>query len=337
MDNDSVNEIINSIKKISPKRSYWYFRTMGGRYYEDFVTNRFIAIGYDEVPMSEISKGNTKDYSGSNILTVIISRIYEDEQRPRFIANQLLDFSYNIKKGDVVVVPDWGSQYIAIGEVTETPVYTSTHKTVSTDQCPFYKRKKIKWIKKDISLASMDPRLLKLKYSRKTITSIDAEISSLIDRAEFPLFIKEDKAHLSLDIKQTEPIIAIEMFETWLELFKLSEQVGKDIGVDIKREDYQIKINVQSPGTIELISVTVASVAVLSAIILIFIGADFEFKAGKSEFKFKTGGIIDRIFKSMNSHQDVEMKKTLNKKLKKMAIDPEELAQILEQVKKPNE
>lgn len=34
---------------------------MGGQYYEDFIQNGFVAIGYDQVNLSDIAAANTKN------------------------------------------------------------------------------------------------------------------------------------------------------------------------------------------------------------------------------------------------------------------------------------
>ena len=48
MNKDEIQKLINSLTVISNKRNYWFVRTQGGDFYETFLLNNYIAIGYDE-------------------------------------------------------------------------------------------------------------------------------------------------------------------------------------------------------------------------------------------------------------------------------------------------
>ena len=332
-----IQKIIDDLATVSERRNYWLVRTMGGQYYHDFVANGFIAIGYDEVPVSEIAKANTNDNTAQKIIGALIKKIYPKEQRPNYIGRQILDFTYYIKKGDIVVIPSVSSDLLSIGEVVETPIYQEqTPAKDIPEVCPFEKRKKIKWLKKDLRLDKLDANLLRLKYTRRTITSIDEDLSDFIDRLITPLFIKKDDAHLSLDIRQEQGIKAAELFETWLDLFKVAEEFGKDNNLDINKNDYEVRINVQSPGTIEFISYSVIGIVVLSTIVAAVIGAEYEANTKLFNFKIKSDGLIKQITNFLNNKTDRKFKEEITKKVKKMNITADEMVKILEQLNKKN-
>ena len=62
------------------------------------------------------------------------------------ISGQLVRFVYEMKKGDIVVVPSEGSAYISIGEVQETQLMEVNDLDVDRTGCSYRKRKKIAWI-----------------------------------------------------------------------------------------------------------------------------------------------------------------------------------------------
>ena len=334
MNKQDIDRIIKSISKVKPTREYWFVRTQGGNYYKDFLKGNYIAIGYDEINLSDIRAANS-NVSGKVTLTEIIKKKFPNEGRPGFVSHQLVDFAYNISKGDIVIVPSYSSEFISIGEVVETPIFQATQQ-LKDEECPFMKRKKTKWLKLDILLDNLDSEFIKLKYSQKTITKVDIEISNFIDRIISPLYIKENDAHLSLDIRKKEKINAYELFQTWTELLDLTEEFGKENDLEIDKRSFDLKIHVQSPGTIEFITYAVIGIVVLSVIVVAIIGAEYEFNTRPIRFKLKSDGLIKKVSEFLDSKQNRLLKSELIKKVKDMDIKPEEIAKILEQVSNDN-
>lgn len=293
MDTAEVKRIIESLTTIENNRQYWFVRTQGGNYYNTFLKNSYIAIGYDDISLSIIKKA-FENVNGKKSLSDVIKSKYVEELRPNYIGNQLIDFSYNLRKGDIVIIPSEASNYISIGEIEETPIYEIENK-LSDDDCPFLKRKKIRWVKQNIKFESIDSKLVNLKYSRRTITRIDEEMSSFIDRLLFPIYIKGDNAHLTLNVTKKENLPAYSLFSTWTQLLDLTEEFGNEQKLDIDKNDIDLKINVQSPGTIEFITYSVVGIVTLSLFVVALIGADFESKTRPFRFSFKSEGLIKKF------------------------------------------
>lgn len=332
MDKFEIDEVINSITRISSKRSYWFVRTQGGIFYETFLENSFIAIGYDTIRLSTI-KNAFQNKHGKKALTQAVRERFPEENRPGYIGNQLIDFAYNIKKGDVVVIPSTSSSYISIGEVESTPVF-EVEEGANEANCPFLKRKKVNWIKTNINLQSIDAQLLRLKYTQRTVTYIPEDLTSFIDRILIPLYVKDDNAHLALNVQRHEHLPAYHVFSAWMELLKLADEFGTQEDLNIEKEEFDLKINVQSPGTIEFISYSVVGLVILSIIVAAIIGAEFEADSKYLKFKFKSEGLLKKVSDFLDKKQSRIIQKNLNQKLKMMEINPEELLKILQQVNK---
>jgi len=61
---DLLTSIANEfdIPIIRKDQRVWFFRTRGGKYYYDFTTNSFIALGWDKISPAVISgNGKTKE------------------------------------------------------------------------------------------------------------------------------------------------------------------------------------------------------------------------------------------------------------------------------------
>ena len=327
MNEFDIKEIINSLNVFNNQRNYWFIRTQGGDFYKTFLDNSYIAIGYDSINLSLI-KNAANDKSGKKYLAEVIKKQFPDESKPGYIGNQLIDFSYNIKKGDIVVIPSESSSKISIGEVLETPVYELNNNLGESD-CPYLKRKKIKWLKQNLTFNHIDPKLFSIKYSQRTITRIQDEFHPYIDRIISPIYIKNDNAHLAINVERKENFPAYDLFTTWTELLDLTEEFGKDEQIEINKKDIDLKINVQSPGTIEFITYSVIGIVVLATLVTALIGAEYESNSRPFRFKFKSDGLIKKVSDFLDKKKDREFKENLTTKLKEMDIKPAELIELL--------
>lgn len=337
MNKSELDSVINSITRFSSTRSYWFVRTQGGDYYDTFIQNSYIAIGYDNIRLSTV-KGAYENSKGKIALVEAIKERFPDENRPGYIATQIIDFTYNIKQGDIVIIPSASSGSISIGEVVSTPVY-EVDKRLSDQDCPFLKRKEVKWIKLELTFEEIDTQLIKLKYHQRTVSKIPEDLTPFIDRTILPLYIKDDNAHLALNVRKKDSQPAYMLFSTWAELLELSEEFGNEKGLEINKEDFDLRINVQSPGTIEFITYTVIGIVTLSVIVAALIGAEIETKSGylKFQLKFKSGGLLKSVSDFMDRRRDRIIKSELISKVQSMDINPNEIIGILEQINKRNE
>ena len=330
MEEIDIKEIIDSLTVFNNKRDYWLIRTQGGDFYKTFLENSYVAIGYDSINFSAIKNAST-DKRGKKQLAEIIKKQYPDETRPGYIGNQLIDFSYNIKKGDIVIIPSESSSQISIGEVVETPIF-ELKDNLGMNDCPFLKRKKIKWLRQNLTFKQIDSNLISIKYSQRTVTKIKEDFYPYIDRIISPIYIKNDNAHLAINVQRKQDFPAYDVFKTWIDLLDLTEEFGKQEKLEIQKEDINLKINVQSPGTIEFITYSVVGIIVLATLVTALIGAEYESNSRPFRFKFKSDGLIKKVSDFLDKKNDRQFKKNLTEKLIDMEIKPEELIEILKSV-----
>ena len=110
------NFTVLSIPEISNERQIWLIRTNGGLYYNDFTTNKYVALGWDAVSVdlllnSSISNDAKKEK---------INELYPDEKRPGLIFSQLYNFHCVMNNGDLVLIPSEGTKFIRVGILGET-------------------------------------------------------------------------------------------------------------------------------------------------------------------------------------------------------------------------
>jgi len=309
---------------ISESRNYWFIRTVGGRFYEEFVKKNFVAIDWDKVDDLELIKAAKEDDRAYDQLLNLIKKSYPKEKRYANVARQVTQFINEVKKGDVVLIPSRGTEFVTIGEVESENILPVDTNDFAEKDCQWLKRKKVLW-RKTVERSSMDPYLFRLFYSQYTVTNA-AYYATLIDRLLNSFFIKGDRAHLVLDVKAKQDISALDLSTLMsgslclLQEFNEIEKAGLDL------ESIKLKINVQSPGTIELYG-AIGTIWALS-VFLFLVGGKHNFKIlGIVESQIEINSLLDKIHKFIEQRHKHKMEnEQLGTALQNLQIKlPEEL------------
>ena len=330
-----LQELLSLLPTISEKRKYWFVRTNSGYYYEAFLNGNYIAIGYNDITLESIKKANTKDETGIKILSEIISKKYtkEQEYRPGHSASQLLKFVYEIKKGDIVLIPSENSTEISFGEVRETPVYLENRKSLNDSD--YIKRKKVKWLYK-VDRENLDPNLYRLMYSHHTVTDAQ-EYGEYIDKIINSFYIKDGKANLVLSVDKADDIKAKDLFQFGAIALELLDEFCQEETLSYNSDGITLKLDVQSPGFILLAGVSMPAVILVGIIFISVAGGGFAFNYKKDvKSSIKTDGIVEKIRTFLNSKSNRKTKKELlEKHMKDLQItNPDDLVKILKELNK---
>lgn len=301
---------IEDVRIVDADRNYWFIRTYGGETYKDFLENNYVGIGLNNVPYQLIQNaGNRKDTDAIMQLKNFIEKNteYDGGVATRW-ANQLINFQHQVKRGDLVIIPEKNSNFYNIG-VVESDVY------VTDDNRTFYhndkyekfpdKRRNVTWkryltkeqIKRDLKgISSSHQALIKVN---KYADSLEAYISNI--------YIKENKAYLTLRVGQEEDINAF-AFRNFLNgLTYFYEEFCKEKGYKNNEELY-IKIKVQSKGKLALKSIFTTGVLALGGLVLLSSNSEFKAEIGNSKFEFKSDGLLKSISDFLNESQERKIK-----------------------------
>lgn len=328
----TLQEILDQIPQIKDRR-YWLVRTEGGRNYDSFLSGKFIGIGYNKITLEDIKAGYTKDEVGVTILSNKIQKAYgEDEARPKHSARQLLKFAYEIKKGDIVMIPSENSEYIQFAEVLNTIAFNEFDNKFD---CDLIKRKQIKLLRQ-VTKSSLDPKLFKLMFSHHTITDAD-QYGEVIDKIINGIFVKENQAHLVLEVQAQHDVKARSVFKMGDIALDLLDEFCKEEDLDYKSDDFDIKLAVQSPGFIEISGLGMGGIIILGIILVAIAGGGFSFNYKKDvKAEIKSDGIIEKVRKFLTTSKNNQVKTELLKKhMDSLEIkDPKELIEIFKQLDK---
>lgn len=247
---------------INPNRKYWFIRSESGLYYENFIEGNFVGIGWDYFDNLEYIKTETKD----NFIEAI-KKAYKDE-RAGYVYGQINRFVSEISIGDIVMVPSKDSKLISFGEIVSdayiepVPPQKEQKKQDKKVVCEFKKRREVKWLK-EIRKSELDPYLYKLIYTQGTVSNVTKFYSDFIDRTIHSFFVKGDKAHLVLHVKKSKNIKVRELLPFIDSTSSAIESLLSSKKVDNQnKKNVEIKLNVQSPGPVEFIFISVAAIGV---------------------------------------------------------------------------
>lgn len=264
---------------IPEDRKYWLVRTQSGEFYDEFFHDGFIGIGWNE--FSDIDKFKNSD---KDEITDLISITYKPEEgqkppQPGRIYGQIYRFLFELKVNDIVMIPSNNSSHISFGIIeSDTYIEEITETAVDMGLCSFAKRRKVNWIK-TVQRDRLDPYLYRMMQAHQAISNAN-DYANYIDRTLHSYYIKGEKAHLVVNVKQENQISAVDMItyvSTLLDLVPLIEN-PESPDETFKKEDVDLKLNVQSPGLMEFISNLPYVVTILGLVIVGLVGGSFKFK-----------------------------------------------------------
>lgn len=335
---------------INPDRNYWLVRTKGGRFFDDFYFEGYVAIGWNKINIDRADARDKKEILDD--MKTQVSEFYKEEKMPGRPAGQIYRFIKEMKKGDIVIVPNADSKYIAFGEIIEDDMYiedienedididtiekeilynkdeTYVTELLSEVSCPFSKRRKVRWLK-DMDRNKLDSSLYGLLNSHGTISEANKYAYS-IDRELSSFYIKGEKAHLVYNVTTEEDVPAIDLLDFVYKNLEYIDVYNKLFDENISKKDVIMKLNVQSPGPIDLQG-NIAGIAAIATLGVFLVGGTAKYKKDKEgnvEAEIGSKGFMQQML-------DYIDKKNLGEKVERLEKELEEKKEILK-VKEPN-
>lgn len=280
------DDLINSIKveNVSKNTRFWLIRSKKGFFYEEFVKDNFIALGWNMIDQKYLSKlTNIKEEE----LKKEIKEKY-DVSQPGRILNKCKTFINEVHENDIIMIPSAHNTKITFAFIKDyyemdynekfeddiiKLIDNDLHTYNQEITCPYKKRRKIEIIK-EISSSRLNPNLYKLLAAcRHGISNAD-DYAEFILSAMFSLFVWNNKTYSVFHVEKKNDIDALSFSGFIYHIVSIIDYFsGENI--------ITTKSNVNSPGDIILTVGSVArNVAISFGIIWLFIGGG---KIGKVE------------------------------------------------------
>lgn len=325
----TIDKIVAAIPQISTDARYWFVRTDGGSLYAPFIASQTIAIGYPKIGLALVPADLTAE--GIKTLKTLVAKLYPEKKHAGVSASQLLTFQRVMKPGDYVLVPSAGTSRITIGMLTKKPPFEAPLKYDGKDYPEFTKRRSVNWIK-TVRRSDLNPNILKILNTHQTIVEA-SDYAAWIDPLLFDIFRKGDTYHYSLDVRKKEHINARVLFPACLEMFKLVDEFAAQEHFHQDASDIDTKINLNSPGKIELITKASRFICAAALLVILLNGGGFEMKSDwlKLDVNIHSDGIIKKFNDFLNDRSRRGLRDSLTEKIAALQIqNPEQLQALLQ-------
>nr|WP_302597393.1 hypothetical protein [uncultured Cellulosilyticum sp.] len=323
-------ELNKIIPEIPSTRNYWLVRTQGGEFFKEFYFEDYVAIGWNEITDTNLMVEERRED-----LINAVKLHFTEKQKPGGIASLLIKFNEEMKKGDIVIIPDSSSNYIAFGELLEDDIYLEDNienneedEFDETDineetKCPYIKRRRVKWLKKQAK-KDIDIYLYKILNSHHTISRVKEEYKNIVDRSLYPYYIKDGQAHLVLRVKQEKNISLVQLSKLLSNNLDIIDEFNDITESNISKDDIDIKLNINSAGPVEIIS-NPSTILLIGVVLTFLVGGTFKFKHskdGETECEIGSEGMIEKIGKFIqNIGQNNKLNEKVNETVKELKVE----------------
>lgn len=252
---DKIEQILN-IPLVGKDTNFWMIRAKRGFFFDEFIRNEYIAIGWNSIVKSMIDQKLTSDQA--NQIKESIKETYNDN-RPGMAFNKCIRFCSEIKVGDIAVIVDNSRVAFAyIGEYyedmsseftveLEKDIHRRIEKAnpnIDTFDCPYIKRRKISLIKMLSTDDTISPYLQSAIARNWHSLSDLNEYAELILSGCFDAFIFKEKLTVTFRVKRKEDINVLDLANFVLPAARLLS--------DDEPETVSVKTTLHSPGDILL-------------------------------------------------------------------------------------
>lgn len=263
---------------IDNNRRYWFIRTSGGTYFNEFYNEGFVGIGHEDVPCVSVE----------NRTPELIEQIKKTHKQSTRILNQVYTFCKELKKGDIVIIPSYSSAMFSFGIIQDDDIYV---KEIDSNnilgKCPYSRRRKTTWIR-NIPKGRVDSKLYTIFRNQQTLSNVD-DYQDFIERAISPFYVKNNIAHLTLTLQPTLSPNALDIPLYIQGLLTRAQEIQEKYKLP-SNEHVRSRTNVQCAGLIELLGPPLA----IFAIAIIFIAI----VGGKATGKKKQNGDMEGSIES---------------------------------------
>lgn len=297
------------IPDIPEDTSFWLVRTMSGYFYEEFIAEGYVALGWNY-----ITQNTSFDDKNIKILKDDIKERYGDK-RPGVAVNKCMRFIKDAKPGDYVLIPNAGGSEVTIGilgeyyennydyqkELIAIKKIENKEAEIGRVKCPYCKRHKMQKIM-TISSQRLGYKILKGMSSYHGLSDMNDYAIDILN-CIYNCYTYQGNMMYSLNIAKKEPIKARELSKL---MYGITE-----LFCNLTEEDLvTVTVNLNSPGKVTVVlkegykKLKKGAVPLVAIYLVVFGGSGFGF-----EFPGLAGGVINTIEEYRTMDTEIELKK----------------------------
>lgn len=306
------------IPDISVATNFWLIRSKSGYFYNEFVRERFVALGWNHIDQ-------TTSFDDKNIM-ILKDQIKEryGDQRPGVSVNKCRRFIEDVMPGDYVLIPNAGGSKVTIGiageyyeedfdyidELVAIKKIDNKESEIGKVRCPYKKRRRLTIIM-EVDAHRLGYKILKGMSSYHGISDM-SEYAIDILNCIYDCYTYHGDMMCSFNITKREPIKA-------RELSRLMYGVTELFCYLTDEDLVSVTVNLNSPGKITVIlkegyrKLKKGAIPLVAIYMFVLGGSGFGF-----EFPGLANGIIDVIEKYRVMDIDIELRE---EELKEKQLD----------------
>lgn len=249
-----------SILEFDKNLNFWIVRAEGGKYFDDFLDDQYIGIRYNHVTINDINSiSKDKDLVSVEDIKEIYRRAYSDsnildksqKQKLTVHSMQTFLFAFEMKIGDVVLVPSKDSKEFALGVINSTPydekinyieerIKNASPNGLNFKPSNYIKRRHVHWISKlkKQELPSDISWVLSTHYAIINATSHKKQLMPLVS----PIFKYDDKYYCRVFSEKGGEL-------TLNDWSKITSEISEDI-----KNNITMDAEIHSPGFLDFVS-----------------------------------------------------------------------------------
>lgn len=309
----NISQLIESISEnVSHEnhKQYWMVRTDDGTNYETFSDNGFVALNLQNISLADLRDLHQQHQDKDGCVPLIRELLIGLHQQNRInlpfnrdsiaysanisrLAGQIYRMAYEMRYGDIVLIPSHGAAEMKIGRIIDADPITDDH---IIDR--FSIARKVEWIR-TISKKLFDPCLYKALGAHQAISNV-SDYSQFIERNYRSFFTLDDKMHYVLTIN-TDSVSAFKLSKYVSGILEVTKEISDAYNLGIDIDEVAFSINVNSPGKFSFISSVSASILIIAVATAIG-GGSLQYE----NLNISTNGTFSTLVEGVNAFLDAE-------------------------------
>lgn len=319
-----IDEYEKLLSVITPSDSqkFWLIRTLSGEYYDSFKENNYVSLDHSDFTLRELSTLRS-NYSLKNdkqlrleplkeelkrllhlknekeLKKIIIKSGEKSKEHTDFIrelglrTSQIFNFTYELNKGDYVVIPSENSTFVSIGRITKSEL-------IDTEDAKNMRlQKSVKWIK-EINKHEIDPNFFKIFWSHQAINNI-GDYRDVVLRSTHDFYVDKDNAHLVINVQVAGVVNALDYYGFGYNFLTILQDYFNTYGLPYDASKINTMSNINSKGIKKLFGKEGVALLIGGMILISLTGGSGSFKLpGGIEADLHLNGIIPTLNEFLN-------------------------------------
>lgn len=269
-----VRDLGIELVEISDDVNYWLVRTHSGMYYDAFKARNFVGVAWpweEELFEKTCVKPSDERY---------LDTLRDNDRKNA--AQKIKHFISHVRIGDIVLSPASRSSRVLLGRVMGDVEFYD-------NEFPYVRRRSVDWIS-EVTWEKIPQVMSRFLLTHHGICSAE-NIATEIDRLMYPMYIKNDEAYLTLQVRREKEISASSVSRLLSSALSITQASNWDQVTDWNKYPISFKSEIRSPGFFQFFG-DAKKVFLIVLVCHVAVGGETSLKIKDIHLSDKTQGLI---------------------------------------------